>query len=102
MSEEQKRDVEYFVNKWISESIPVTKKMMTVDEAKKDGAMALFGMKYGNQVSVYSIGDVSKEICCGPHVTNTMELGNFKILKEQSSSAGVRRIKAVIGNLNCN
>ena len=74
--------------------------MTTVEEAKKEGAMALFGAKYGDQVSLYSIGDVSKEICCGPHVANTSELGSFKILKEQSSSAGVRRIKAVIGNLS--
>jgi len=62
--------------------------------------MALFSAKYGEQVSMYSIGDVSKEICGGPHVANTKELGSFKILKEQSSSAGVRRIKAVVGNLS--
>ena len=61
--------------------------------------MALFGAKYGDQVSLYSIGDISKEICCGPHVENTKELGSFKIKKEESSSAGVRRIKAVIGNM---
>ena len=64
-----------------------------------EGALALFGAKYGEQVSLYSIGEVSKEICCGPHVTNTKELGGFKILKEQSSSAGVRRIKAVVTNM---
>ena len=99
MTAEEKAKVEALVNEWIAEGIPVTKKMTTVEEAKKEGAMALFGAKYGDQVSLYSIGDVSKEICCGPHVANTKELGSFKIAKEQSSSAGVRRIKAVIGNL---
>ena len=83
-----------------ADGIEVTKKMTTVEEAKAEGAMALFGAKYGDQVSLYSIGDISKEICCGPHVANTKELGSFKIKKEESSSAGVRRIKAVIGNLS--
>ncbi len=100
MTAEEKAKVEALVNEWIAEGIPVTKKMTTVEEAKKEGAMALFGAKYGDQVSLYSIGDISKEICCGPHVANTKELGSFKITKEQSSSAGVRRIKAVIGNLS--
>ena len=100
MTPEQIAEVEKLVNGWIADAIPVTKKMTTVDEAKAEGAMALFGAKYGDQVSLYSIGDVSKEICCGPHVENTSELGSFKIQKEQSSSAGVRRIKAVIGNLS--
>ena len=100
MTAEQKAEVEKLVNEWIAEGIPVTKKMTTVEEAKAEGAMALFGSKYGDQVSLYTIGDVSKEICCGPHVENTKELGSFKILKEQSSSAGVRRIKAVVGNLS--
>ena len=100
MTAEEKAKVEALVNRWIAEGIDVTKKLTTVEEAKKEGAMALFGAKYGDQVSLYSIGDVSKEICCGPHVANTKELGSFKITKEQSSSAGVRRIKAVIGNLS--
>ena len=100
MTDEQIAEVERLVNGWIQEGIPVTKKLTTVEEAKAEGAMALFGAKYGDQVSLYSIGDVSKEICCGPHVENTSELGSFKIQKEQSSSAGVRRIKAVIGNLS--
>ena len=99
MTAEQKAEVEKLVNEWIQEGIVVSKKMTTVEEAKAEGAMALFGAKYGDQVSLYSIGDVSKEICCGPHVENTKELGSFKIVKEQSSSAGVRRIKAVIGNM---
>ena len=99
MTPEQKAEVEKLVNEWIAQGIEVTKKMTTVEEAKNEGAIALFGAKYGDQVSLYTIGDVSKEICCGPHVGNTKELGSFKILKEQSSSAGVRRIKAVIGNM---
>ena len=99
MTDEQKAAVEKLVNEWIQQGIEVTKKMTTVEEAKAEGAMALFGAKYGDQVSLYSIGDVSKEICCGPHVQNTKELGSFKIKKEEASSAGVRRIKAVIGNM---
>ena len=100
MTDAQIAEVEKLVNDWIAQGIPVTKKLTTVEEAKSEGAMALFGAKYGDQVSLYTIGDVSKEICCGPHVGNTSELGSFKIQKEQSSSAGVRRIKAVVGNLS--
>ena len=99
MTPEQIAEVEKLVNGWIAEGIAVDKKTTTVEEAKNEGAMALFGAKYGDQVTLYSIGEVSKEICCGPHVANTSELGSFKIQKEQSSSAGVRRIKAVIGNM---
>ncbi len=99
MTAEQKDAVEKLVNQWIEQGIDVSKKTTTVEAAKEEGAMALFGAKYGDEVTLYSIGDVSKEICCGPHVTNTKELGSFKIKKEQSSSAGVRRIKAVIGNM---
>ena len=99
LTAEQKDAVEKLVNEWIEKGIEVSKKTTTVEEAKSEGAMALFGAKYGDEVTLYSIGDVSKEICCGPHVANTKELGSFKIKKEQSSSAGVRRIKAVIGNM---
>ncbi|MBO5941546.1 MAG: alanine--tRNA ligase [Kiritimatiellae bacterium] len=99
MTESQIAEVEKLVNEWIEQGIDVSKKLTTVEEAKAEGALALFGAKYGEQVSLYTIGDVSKEICCGPHVGNTKELGSFKIQKEQSSSAGVRRIKAVIGNM---
>ena len=99
MTDEQIAEVEKLVNGWIAQGIDVTKKTTTVEEAKAEGAMALFGSKYGEEVTLYTIGDVSKEICCGPHVANTKELGSFKIQKEQSSSAGVRRIKAVIGNM---
>ena len=69
---------------------------MTLEEAKASGAMGLFENKYGNKVKVYTIGDFSKEICGGPHVEHTGVLGRFKIKKEESSSAGVRRIKAVL------
>ena len=99
MTDAQIAETEKLVNEWIQQGIEVTKKVTTVEEAKAEGAMALFGSKYGDQVTLYTIGDVSKEICCGPHVGNTKELGSFKIQKEQSSSAGVRRIKAVIGNM---
>ena len=70
---------------------------MTVDQAKAQGAIGIFDSKYGEKVKVYTIGDFSKEICGGPHAANTGDLKSFKIVKEQSSSAGVRRIKAVIG-----
>ena len=99
LTDEQNVAIEKQVNEWIAQGIEVTKKMTTVEEAKAEGAMALFGAKYGDQVSLYTIGDISKEICCGPHVQNTKELGSFKIKKEEASSAGVRRIKAVIGNM---
>ena len=69
---------------------------MSVDEARAAGAMGLFGDRYSERVKVYTMGDVSKEICGGPHAANTGDLGHFKILKEESSSRGVRRIKAVL------
>ena len=69
---------------------------MTLEEAKASGATGLFENKYGDRVKVYTIGDFSKEICGGPHVKHTGELGHFKIKKEESSSAGVRRIKAIL------
>ena len=69
---------------------------MTVEEAKAAGAIGLFESRYGDKVSVFTIGGFSKEICGGPHVENTKDLGTFKIQKEESSSAGVRRIKAVL------
>ncbi|MBE0600159.1 MAG: alanine--tRNA ligase, partial [Firmicutes bacterium] len=88
--------VEAIVNGVILAAMPVTMEEMTVDEAKTQGAIGLFESKYGEKVKVYTIGDFSKEICGGPHVQNTSELGSFKIQKEESSSAGVRRIKAVV------
>ena len=70
---------------------------MKLTEAKKIGATGVFEHKYGDKVKVYFIGEYSKELCSGPHVSNTKEIGKFKIVKEESSSAGVRRIKAVLG-----
>jgi len=96
MTDEQKRAVEDWVNDKISQNLPVSMIELGVDEAKKSGAEGEFASKYGDKVRVYSIGDVSKEICGGPHVQNTSELGHFKLGKEESSSAGVRRIKATL------
>lgn len=93
---DQLKKVEDIVNNVIKKDLPVEVKEVTVDEAKKSGAMGVFEHKYGEKVKMYSIGDFSKEICGGPHVKHTSELGHFKIKKEQSSSAGVRRIKAVL------
>ncbi|MFW5843992.1 MAG: alanine--tRNA ligase, partial [Spirochaetota bacterium] len=84
------------VNEQIDRNLPVEVETMPIEEAKERGAMALFGEKYGEVVKVYKIGDYSMEVCGGPHVENTKDLGRFKILKEQSSSQGVRRIKAVL------
>ena len=96
LTDEEKQKIEDLVNKKIQENIPITMKEMTLDEAKSISAQGVFDSKYGEKVKVYSIGDFSKEICAGPHVDNTSELGTFKIKKEQSSSAGVRRIKAIL------
>jgi alanyl-tRNA synthetase len=97
------KHVEALVNKWISQKLPVTRREMPREEAEKLGAEMEFGAKYPDIVSVYTIQDakdnyVSKEFCGGPHVTNTGELGHFKIQKEEASSAGVRRIKAILEN----
>jgi len=96
MTDEQKKEVESLVNKWINGNLPVSFEEMGVEDAKKSGAVGVFGEKYGEKVKVYSIGNVSKEICGGPHVENTRALGEFKIKKEEASSAGVRRLKAVL------
>jgi alanyl-tRNA synthetase len=88
--------VEDIVNKKINEGLNVKKEDMTLDEAKRKGAQGVFEHKYSDKVSVYSVGDFSTEICGGPHVKNTKELGKFKITKEESSAAGIRRIKAVL------
>jgi len=96
LTDEQIRQVEEIVNQKISENLPVTMAKMTVEEAKEKGAEAQFTAKYGDKVKVYSIGDFSCEICGGPHVERTGILGHFKIIKEESSSAGIRRIKAVL------
>jgi len=96
LTNEEKREIEDLVNKKIEEKIPVIMDEVTVGEARDLGAQGVFDSKYGDKVKVYSIGNFSKEICAGPHVKNTSELGHFKIKKEQSSSAGVRRIKATL------
>ena len=96
MTDEEKQKTEDLVNEWITEAIPVEHLEMKKDEAIRLGAEAMFIEKYGDIVSVYKIGDKSLELCGGPHVKNTSELGHFKIKKEESSSSGVRRIKAIL------
>ena len=96
MTKEEIQKVEDLVNEQIKKDLPVTCEEMSYDDAKKSGAIGLFTDKYGDKVKVYTIGDFSKEICGGPHVTHTGDMGTFKIKKEESSSSGVRRIKAVL------
>src|SRR3989338_6552941 len=100
MTPEQIQEVERLVNDAIKADMPVAYHLTSVDGAKKEGAIGVFDERYGNEVKVYVVGDgtFSKEICGGPHVARTGMLGNFKIQKEESSSAGIRRIKAVIAN----
>ncbi len=107
MTDEQKQQVEDIVNDIIHRNLSVSMSEMTVDEAKSAGAIGLFEEKYGNRVKVYSVEDpknpkgfFSKEICGGPHVSKTGDLGGFKIKKEEAVSAGIRRIKAIIGTSN--
>ena len=96
LTDEEKTQTENLVNKWIEEALDVTFTEMSKEEAINSGAECMFIEKYPDIVTVYSIGDISKELCGGPHVKNTSEIGKFKIKKEEASSAGVRRIKAVI------
>ncbi len=96
LTDEEKTKTEQIVNEWIKEALPVVKKEMPKEEAIASGAECMFIEKYPDIVTVYSIGDVSHELCGGPHVENTSELGEFKIQKEEASSAGVRRIKAIL------
>jgi alanyl-tRNA synthetase len=96
MTEGELRRVEALVNEQIGRDLPVSFRTMTLEQARQTGAIALFGEKYEEMVKVYAIGDFSKEVCGGPHVERTRELGRFVIQKEQSSSAGVRRIRAVL------
>ena len=96
MTKEEIQKVEDLVNEQIKRDLPVTCEEMSYEDAKKSGAIGLFTDKYGDRVKVYTIGDFSKEICGGPHVTHTGDMGTFKIKKEESSSSGVRRIKAVL------
>ena len=96
MTDEEKKQTEDLVNKWIEEDLKVEKLEMSKDEAIKSGAECTFIDRYPDIVTVYKIGDVSMELCGGPHVSHTGELGHFKIKKEEASSAGVRRIKAIL------
>ncbi len=98
LTDEEKKKTEDLVNEWIKEGLDVTVKEMSKSDAINSGAECMFIEKYPDIVTVYSIGNVSKELCGGPHVKNTSELGHFKIIKEEASSAGVRRIKAVLTN----
>ena len=100
LTDEEKQKVEEFVNDAIKRNLPVVCEEMSLEEAKNSGAMGIFENKYGDVVKVYTMGDVSKEICGGPHAKNTGDLVSFKIIKEEASSAGVRRIKATIGANN--
>ncbi len=86
------------MNEQIARNLPITCDVMTLEQARENGATALFSAKYGEQVKVYAAGDFSREVCGGPHAATTGELGKFKIQKEESSSAGVRRIRAVLEN----
>lgn len=96
MTEKELEKAENMVNEIIREDVPMECQEMSVEEAKKAGAIGIFESKYGNKVKVYSVGKYSSEICGGPHAKTTGELGHFKIVKEEASSAGVRRIKAVL------
>ena len=96
MTDEQIARVEELVNDAIARDLPVTMEIMPLEKAKAEGAYAFFGDKYETDVKVYTVGDFSKEVCGGPHVERTGGMGHFKIQKEQSSSSGVRRIRAVL------
>lgn len=96
LSEEEKQKIENLVNEQIKNKLVVTREEMSPTKAKKQGATGVFDEKYGDKISVYTIGNFSKEICTGPHVENTKDMGKFKIIKEESSAAGIRRIKAIL------
>lgn len=100
MTAEQIKAVENLVNEQIQRGLDITLEDMSLADAKARGAIGLFEDKYGARINVYFMGDFSTEVCGGPHVKNTRELGGFKIQKEEASSRGVRRIKAIIGSYN--
>ena len=100
ITEDEIKEITEFVNDAILAGLPITTKVMGIDEAKKEGAMALFGEKYGDNVRVVSMGDVSKELCGGTHLTNTAKIGSFTIISEGSVASGVRRIEALVGKEN--
>ena len=96
MTPEEIKELEDFVNNVIKQEIDVTFEELSLDEAREKGAYGIFDSKYGDKVKVYTIGDVDKQICGGPHAKNTRDLHHFKIIKEESSSSGIRRIKAIL------
>ena len=100
ITEDEIKEITEFVNDAILDGLPITTKVMGIEEAKKEGAMALFGEKYGDNVRVVSMGDVSKELCGGTHLTNTAKIGSFTIISEGSVASGVRRIEALVGKEN--
>ena len=96
LTDEEKKQVEKIINEQIAKKVPVERIETSYDEAIKMGALAFFKEKYGEKVSVYKVGNFSQEVCGGPHVKNTAEIGSFKIISEKSAAAGIRRIKAVV------
>ena len=100
ITEDEIKAITEFVNDAILAGLPIITKVMGIDEAKKEGAMALFGEKYGDNVRVVSMGDVSKELCGGTHLDNTAKIGSFTIISEGSVASGVRRIEALVGKEN--
>ncbi len=100
ITEDEIKEITEFVNDAILEGLPITTMVMSIDEAKKEGAMALFGEKYGDSVRVVSMGDVSKELCGGTHLTNTAKIGSLTVISEGSVASGVRRIEALVGKEN--
>ena len=96
MTEEEKKRTEELVNQWIKDDLLVSVEEMTKEKALKSGAECMFVEKYPDIVTIYSIGEISKELCGGPHVDRTGKLGIFSIVKEETSSAGIRRIKAIL------
>ena len=96
LTEEERKKTEDLVNEWIKQDLPVKVEVMSKQTAIESGAECMFIERYPDEVTVYTIGDVSKEVCGGPHVSSTKELGTFRIVKEEASGAGIRRIKAIL------
>jgi alanyl-tRNA synthetase len=96
LTDEQLAEVERIVNEQINLDLPVKMEITSLEKARESGALAFFGDKYGDQVKVYTIGEFSKEVCGGPHVSHTSELGRIKILKQEAVGQGIRRIRATL------